>query len=145
MVNVEKMNGKYEATNPIGQFSKTASRFANDLLELSELQAKLAKSDLVEVVNRSFGSIVTAIVGTSLLLASLPVLLFGLASALAWFCEIEPWIAQVVIGGSVAMLSIAMVAIAIRGQLRLKNAFQRSANELAKNMDWAKSVIRNLT
>jgi len=145
MVNVEKMNGRYEPTNPIGQFSKTASRFVNDLLELSELQAKLAKSDFQEVLQRSISSILGAIIGMSLLLASLPVLLFGLASALAWYYEIEPWITQVVVGGGVAILSIAIVVLAIRGLLRLKNAFQRSTNELTKNMDWAKSVVRNLS
>jgi len=143
MVDVKKMNGEYRPTNPIGQFSKTASRFANDLLELSELQAKLAKSDLEEVLRKSTSSILVAIIGTSLSLASLPVMLFGLASALAWYLEIETWVTQMVIGGGVALLSIVMVALATRGLLRLKNAFQRSAGELKKNMDWVKTVIRN--
>lgn len=143
MVDIEKIDKKYESKNPIGEFSKTASRFANDLVELSELQVKLAKSDLEEVLHRSIGSLVVAVIGTTLLLASLPVLLFGLASSLAWYCEIDPWITQVAIGGGVATLSLVTVILASRRLLRQQKTFQRSGSELKKNMEWVKSIIRS--
>jgi len=143
MVDLEKMNGKYVPFNPMGQLSKTASRFANDLLELSELQARLAKADVEEILNRSIGSIVGIAVGTSLLLASLPVMLFGLASAIAWYYEIEPWAAQIILGAVLAMISILTITIWTRRLLRLKTAFQRSGSELKKNMEWVKSIIRS--
>lgn len=145
MVDVEKMSGKYEPTSPIGQFSRTAGRFAGDLLELTELQAKLAKADAKEVLASSAGSVICAIIGCCLLLASIPVLLFGLASAVSWCFGIDVWIAQLSIGAGVALLSILLIALATRRLLRLNNAFQRSVKELKENFDWIKKVFRGMS
>ena len=145
MVDLEKINAKHIPKNPIGQFSKTAGRFAIEVIELSELQASLARNDIEEVVNKSAGSIAGAVVGSSLLLASLPVMLLGFASATAWYFEIELWTAQMLVGGIVAILGILIVAIAARGLLRLKNAFERSISEFKKNTEWVKRVIQSIS
>ena len=145
MVDIEKINSRYEPTNPIGQFSRTAGRFANDFLELSELQAQLAKLELEAVLKSSVTSIVITVVGSCLLLASLPVFLFGIAGALVWACAIEPWVAQVIVGGIVGLMSIAMVVSATKGLLRQNNAFSRSLAELKQNIDWVKRMVRSIS
>jgi len=69
-------------------------------------------------------------------------MLFGIATLIAWYFEMEEWIVQVMIGGVVAMLSILVVVLSIRSLLQLKDAFRRSLGELKRNAEWVKDVIR---
>jgi len=69
-------------------------------------------------------------------------MLFGIATLIAWYFEMEEWIVQVMIGGVVAMLSILVVVLSIRSLLQMKDAFRRSSGELKRNAEWVKDVIR---
>ena len=87
MVDLEKINGKYEHAGPLGQFTETAGKFACDLLELSELQAKLFKADARAVLRQSIGAIAIALIGCTCLLGCIPVVVFGLASAVTFYFQ----------------------------------------------------------
>jgi hypothetical protein len=142
MVDLEKINGKYEHTSPVSQFTETAGRFACDLLELTELQAKLFKSDAHAVLRQSLASIVIVILGCSFLLGSIPVVVFGLASAVAYYGQTEEWIAQLSVGGGLALLSSILIAWSLKTLSKSTDQFRRSTTEFSKNIEWTKDVIR---
>lgn len=145
MVDLEKVNGKYEHAGPVSQFTETAGRFACDLLELTELQAKLFKSDAHAVLKQSLASIAIAILGCSLLLGSIPVVVFGLASAVAYYGQTEEWIAQLAVGGGLALFSSIFIFWSFKALSKSTNQFQRSTTEFSKNIEWTKDVIRGVS
>ncbi len=145
MVDLEKINGKYEHAGPVSQFTETAGKFACDLLELSELQAKLFKADARAVLRQSIGAIAMALIGCTCLLGCIPVVVFGLASAVTYFFEIEAWVAQLLVGGGLALLSFSCVAIAFKNLSRSSVQFRRSTQEFSRNLEWTKDVIRGVS
>lgn len=145
MVDLEKINGKYEHAGPVSQFTETAGKFACDLLELSELQAKLFKADARAVFKHSIGAIAMALIGCTCLLGCMPVVVFGLASAVTYFFQIDDWVAQLIVGGSLALLSFSCVAVAYKNLSRTSVQFKRSTQEFSKNLEWTKDVIRGVS
>ncbi len=145
MVDIEKINEKYEHASPVSQFTETAGRFACDLLELTELQARLFKADAQSVFRRSLGAIAMAVIGCSLLLGSIPIVVFGLASATAYYWQMEEWMAQLAVGGGLALLSLMLIAGSYRNLSKSTLQFHRSTAEFSKNMEWTKDVIRSVS
>lgn len=145
MVDLKKMNGKYQHADPVSQFTETAGRFACDLLELTELQAKLFKADAQSVLRQSLGAIATVMVGCSLLLGSIVVVVFGLASAVAHFWQLDEWQAQIAVGGGLALLSLIFIAWSFKTFVKTSIQFQRSTAEFSKNIRWTKDVIRGVS
>lgn len=145
MVDIEKINGKYEHASPVSQFTETAGRFACDLLELTELQAKLFKADAKTVFSQSLVAIVAAMVSCSLLLGSITVVVFGLASAITYYWHLDEWIAQLAVGGGLALLSLMFIAWSFKTLTKSSIQFQRSTAEFAKNIEWTKDVIRGVS
>lgn len=145
MVDLEKLNGKYEHASPVSQFTETAGRFACDLLELTELQAKLFKADAHAVFKESLGSIGIAILGCSILLGSIPLVVFGLASAVAFYWQVDGWKAQLTVGGGLALLSFISISWSLKTLSKASIKFQRSTAEFSKNIEWTKEVIRSVS
>ena len=120
-------------------------RFACDLLELTELQAKLFKADAHAVFKESLGSIAIAVLGCSFLLGSIPVVVFGLASAVALYWQMDEWIAQLAVGGGLALMSLILIGWSFRTLSKSSTQFQRSIAEFSKNIEWTKDVIRGVS
>jgi hypothetical protein len=140
MVDIEKMNGKYRHSNLVGDIKSTAGAFAGDLLELAELQGKLFRADAESAFHQSKGSAAAIIIACCCLLGCLPVAGFGLASAVAYYCQLEDWVAQLAVGGCLSMLSIVVAAISFKNVTRVSQ-FKRSSEEFSKNLEWTKSVF----
>jgi hypothetical protein len=66
---------------------------------------------------------------------------FGLASAVAYYFEIENWIAQLAVGGSLSFMSVLIATIAFRNFTRINQQFYRSKDEFSKNLTWAKNAF----
>ncbi len=141
MVDIEKMNGKYRHSNLVGDIKSTAGAFAGDLLELAELQGKLFSADAKSALHQSKGSAAAIILACCCLLGCLPVVCFGLASAVAYYFESEEWVAQLAVGGCLSMLSILVAAFSINNVTRVSQ-FKRSSEEFSKNLEWTKSVFK---
>lgn len=117
------------------------TEFANDCVTLGELQAKLAVLDARESVGRAVVPIGLALAGTILALASLPLFLMGLAHLLVLYAGLSvAWsylivaVLGLVVGGLLALIF----------GLRLRSAFssfQRSREELTRNLSWIKTVL----
>lgn len=145
MVDMEKINQKYRHADPVTQFTETAGRFACDLMELTELQARLFKADARSVLSKSLGAVALGVVGCSLLLGSIPVVVFGLASAAAFYWQIDEWAAQLAVGGGLALLSLILIVVSFRILSKSTMQFNRSTAEFSKNMEWTKDVIRSVS
>ena len=145
MVDIEKLNGKYRHSNPVGDFQSTAGAFASDLLELAELQGKLLRADAQAALRRSIGSAAAVVISCSCLLGCLPVVVFGFASAVAYYFEIETWMAQLLVGGSFSIVSIAVATIAFRNCTRIGKQFNRSSSEFSKTLEWTKNVFKGVS
>jgi hypothetical protein len=142
MVNNEKMNGKYEHPSPLGDLRSSAGAFASVLLELAELQGKLFRAELKSAMQQSIGSAVAIVLSLSCLLGSLPVIFLGLSSAIAYCCGIEAWSAQLLVGGSISLISVLIAAISVRKVTQVSRQFKRSADELSNNIEWTKKAFR---
>jgi len=141
MVDFEKMSGDYHHTSPVGQLKSSAGRFGGDVLELVELQGKLLKADAKRTIEESVGAAIGALLGFFCLVGCLPVFSFGLASAVTHYFKIEPWISQLAIGGVLTLISITIIAIALRHLAKTGTQFKRSTEEFSKNMEWAKDIF----
>jgi len=141
MVDVETMNGDYQHASPVGQFRTSAGKFGCDLLELAELQGKLFKADAKTAIERSMGAAIFALIGCFSLLGCIPVLTLGIASAIAYYFEIGTWFSQLLVGGCLSLISIAMIAISLRTLSNTGGQFKRSTEELSKNMEWVKNIF----
>jgi uncharacterized membrane protein len=115
---------------------------AGDVVELAELQVKLLRSDLKDLIQRSKLPLIVLIVGMVAGVAALPTLTFGLAQWLAQSMDLALWTSQLIVGTGILSVSILFVAIAI---FRLQNvvaALNTTTSELAKNFAWLKEIIQ---
>jgi len=141
MVDLEKMNGDYHHTSPVGKLTSSAGRFGADILELVELQGKLLKADAKRTMEKSMGAAISALIGLFCLMGCLPILSFGLASAVSHYFKVESWISQLAIGGGLSFVSMIIVISSLRTLATNGMQFKRSAEEFSKNLEWAKDVF----
>jgi hypothetical protein len=141
MVDIEKMNGKYKHSNPVEEMQSSIGTFVCDLLELAELQGKLLKADSKLAVQKSIGTAAAFAISCCCFIGCLPVMGFGLASAVAYYFELEDWIAQIAVGASISFMSVLTATIAFRNITRIHRQFHRSTDEFSKNLTWAKNAF----
>lgn len=138
-----KMNGNGRLHTKMPDVAGRVSELTHDVIELSELQAKLFMLDLKESSQRMRTCLILAIVGICVLLGTIPVALLALAYLLVEQLE---W-SQAAALGVATLVGIAITAIAIgaawsifkRGLMSL----ERSREELRRNIEWLKSTLRN--
>lgn len=144
MVDFEaQVNGGNHRQGPVSGFAGQAANVIGDVLELAELQARLAKTDAVEAANRAAKPLALIVIGGSTAVAGLPVITFGMASLIDETTVLNAWQSQLLTGGVVTLVALLVVYLAIRRLLNASQQFKRSAEELAKNMAWAKAVVRS--
>lgn len=117
------------------------AEFGNDMATLAELQAKLAALDVKDSYERALVPMIAIIAGLTAALASLPVLVLGVALVIARALDIAD---------GLAMVLTALVVIAGAGLLaylstrRLPHSFEplrRSREELIRNLSWVRTVL----
>jgi hypothetical protein len=134
-------NGRYREKVP--DVVGSVSGLTHDVIELSELQAKLFMLDVKKSSRRTRTCLILAIVGICLLLASIPVALLALAEL---FVEQLEWSRAAALGVSTlaglvlsAVFAGAAYALARSGLFSL----ERSRDELSRNLSWIKSTLRD--
>ena len=141
-IKTEKMNGRSNAS-PVRGFFGQAAEVTGDVIELAELQVRLAKVDAANAVKISILPI--AVIGTSglVLLASLPVLLFAIAGFIARLAGISAEMAQLLVSAIAVGLALVAIAISVRYLKSATRAFDRTAEELKHNLVWLKTIFRS--
>ncbi len=84
-------------SSPISDFAGQAREVTGDLLELVELQVKLARLDARDAAERVIRPVVFLLGAICLAIAALPVVFVGLAGWLAHATDLLPWAAQLIV------------------------------------------------
>lgn len=139
-----KSAGKSGETHQHGHGDGVVSNLSdliNDCATLGELQAQLAAVDLKECVGRAVWPLVVAVSALVLVVASLPVILLGVAYVLAHALSLPlMWtilltgLATLAVGGLVAYLFSKRVASSLE-------PLRRSREELTRNLSWVRTVL----
>ena len=133
---------KAVSTSPLvgGIFGNLAG-FAGDVASLAELQAKLAVADLKESAAKAAVPAGITAAGAGLAVGAIPVLIFGFAEMLAASFNWSH-------GKTLFFTSLVVLLLAggllYLGATRITpsfTAFRRSADELARNVSWIKTVL----
>jgi len=144
MVNFQtEMNGHHAHGSPVSGVAGQAANVMGDMLELAELQAKLAKADAVNATKAATQPIGLLIIGICAALASLPIVTLGLASLLDAWTVLNAWQSQLLVGMLSAAVASTVIYLSVRRLRQLSLQFKRTADEFAKNVAWAKVVVRS--
>jgi Putative Actinobacterial Holin-X, holin superfamily III len=108
---------------------------------LAELQAKLTLIDAREAVGRATWPTAVLAVSAAVLLATVPVLLIGLAFLVASWTGISQGAALLIVAAVVAIIAGAIALVSLREFLRSFESFRRSRDELTRNVAWIKTVL----
>lgn len=135
---VKSQNGS--RTNGNGVFG-SLTEFGNDVATLAELQLKLAELDAKQAAERAIIPLGIALGGLAVVLASLPVILLGASALLASAVHIDEGWARLIVGGASLVAGGAVAAIAGKRLLNSLDSFQRSRDELARNVSWIRTVL----
>lgn len=112
-----------------------------DIASLAELQAQLTLIDTKEVAGRAARPIVVLVAASAVLLATVPVLLIGLAFVLADAMHIGQGAALLITGAVVAATAGALAFLALRTFLHSFEGFRRSREELVRNVNWVRTIL----
>ncbi len=117
------------------------AEFGRDTLELGELQTKLISHDLNDCVRRSTVFIVLAAIGALILIGLVPVALAGVGLLIAQTLQWSLWASLLITAGSALVVSGILALIALRGIQHSLESFERSREELTRNLAWLKTVL----
>ena len=116
--------------------------FGENLLTLGELQARLTAKELVQNFQAAKTAGALGLAGFLLAVASVPIVLLGIAELLVSELAMKRGYALLSVGA--AAILIAGVAVAFAGSwLRRKRlGFPLSGEELTRNINWVRTVLR---
>jgi hypothetical protein len=125
-----------------GQVVSNVAGFGENLLNLAELQAQMTAAELRQNVEAVKFAAAVLVVGTLIALATLPVIVAGIAelfvSELGW----RRGYALLTVGSTVIGVA-ALCAVTAGVRLRRQRlGFPLSAEELTRNLNWVRTVLR---
>jgi len=133
---VKPRNGT-ESNGVLGSLTE----FGNNVASLAELQLKLAALDAKASAERVALPAGLAAGGLAVLLGTVPVLLLGAAALVAPALHIAEGWAMLLVAGVALVVSAAVVVLAGRQISRAFDSFQRSRDELTRNVAWIRTVL----
>lgn len=135
-------NGTRIRTEPITTMVGGLAEFGNDVSTLAELQAKLALLDMKESARRAAVPSALIVVGVALATASLPVALIGVSELVATALQLahRGW-AYLIVAGVTLLIAILIAAVAGSRLGHSFESFQRSRDELTRNIAWLRTVL----
>jgi hypothetical protein len=137
---MNRQNGLDMHASPLTVVGNIAD-FGNDIATLAELQAKLTLLDTKEAVAKATTPLSFLGAGLVLALASIPVILIGLADLIARSANMPSGVAQLIVG--LAALGLAGVACLVgwKGSTASLASFRRSSEEFTRNVSWIRTVL----
>lgn len=137
-----QVNGKAKRQHPGAAFRENVSGLLHDVIELGELQTRLFLVDLNEAKRGSIVPILLGVGSFCLALASVPILLAGLAWALVEYAEWDLAAAFTVTAIVALVVAGCMAWSGWRLMSRALGKLSRSRDELATNVAWIKSALK---
>jgi hypothetical protein len=116
--------------------------FGENLLTLGELQARLTAKELVQnyLAARTAGGV--GLAGFILTVASLPIVLLGIAELLVSELAMKRGYALLSVAGAAILIGGVTVAFADSWLRRKRLGFPISGEELTRNLNWLRTVLR---
>jgi uncharacterized membrane protein YqjE len=133
-------NGRYHGKTP--NVAASVSDLTHDVIELSELQVKLASLDAKQSVANLKACVVMAVIGAAVLLGTIPVALLAVAAV---FVERLEWPTDAAIGVAIGIgLLLAAIVLGVAYSYVKSGlvSFERSREELQRNVAWLKSTLK---
>jgi hypothetical protein len=133
-----------ESTNgfPASRLGRGMAALAHDATTIAELQARLVALDLKDGSKSLRNAVLLAVIGGALLLACLPVGMLALGELLVDLAGWETWVAYLVTGGGGLLIGLLLLWIGWLAVRKAAATFQRSREELARNVEWFKEALR---
>ena len=116
--------------------------FGENLLTLGELQARLAAMELVRNYQETRTAGMVCLAGIVIAFASVPIVLLGIAELLVSELTMRRGYALLSVAGAAMLIAGGSVAFAgswLRGK---RLGFHLSAEELTRNLNWVRTVLR---
>jgi hypothetical protein len=132
-------NGRTSVAEP--SVAASVADMTRDAIELGELQAQLFGYDIKRSGERARSSLILSVVGVCLLLSAFPVLLMALAVLLNTLIEWPPAAGYAVAGVVGLLASGAVLALAYSQFKQGILTFERSREELSRNIAWLKTQL----
>lgn len=134
-------NGRYRGKTP--SVAASVSDLTHDVIELSELQARLLSLDAMQSVAKGKVCLIMAIVGTCMLLGTIPVALLTIAALLVEQLEWSYAAAAAVATGIGLLIAAIVLGVAYGYVKKGLTSFDRSREELQRNIAWLKSTLKS--
>ena len=124
-----------------GDVVTNVAEFGENLLTLTELQARLTVMELKQNVQTAKGTVAVILGGAVLGIAGLPIVLAGIAELL---------VSELGMKRGFALLGVAVVALAIAGStvaiaaIRLRRSvvgFPLTTEEFTRNLNWVRTIL----
>jgi hypothetical protein len=113
-----------------------------DISELIELQARLTANDVRASLKGLIVPVGLLALAAIVLLGTLPVILLAVANAIVVELQWPNYAAQFASGGLSILLAITLVSVAIIKLKRITVPLEQSANELSKNFESIRDLLR---
>jgi uncharacterized membrane protein YqjE len=135
-------NGRYTSNGKLPNVAASVSDLTHDVIELSELQVQLLTLDAKHSMEKARACLIMGVIGVAMLLGTIPVALLTIAALLV---EQLGW--SYAAGAGVATLIGLIVTGVVVGVAYnyVKNglvSFDRSRDELRRNIAWLKTTLR---
>jgi hypothetical protein len=139
---ISRGNGVRFGSAPVAGMVGSIADLGGDIANLAELQAKLAALDLKECTGKAMIPVGALAGGLALCLASLPVALIGASELLATAMHLtERGWAYLIVAAIALVVALAVAAVAALRLRKSLDSFQRSREELARNIAWIRTVL----
>lgn len=116
--------------------------FSESLLTLGELQTRLAAKELVRNYQAAKTAGAVGLAGFLIVVASVPIVLFGIAELLVSELAMKRGYALLSVGGAAILIGGSSVAFAAIWLRRQRLGFPLSGEELTRNLNWVRTVLR---
>jgi hypothetical protein len=116
--------------------------FGENLLTLGELQVRLTAKELVQNYLAARTAVGVALAGFVIAVASLPIILLGIAELLASELAMKRGYALLSVAGAAILIGGVSLAFAGSWLRRKRLSFSVSGEELTRNLNWVRTVLR---
>jgi len=135
-------NGRYTSNGKLPNVAASVSDMTHDVIELSELQTQLFALDAKYSMEKARSCLIMAVIGVAMLLGTIPVALLTLAA----LCVEQFGWSYAASAGVATLIGLIITGIVMGvAYSYVKNglvSFDRSRNELRRNIAWLKSTLR---
>ena len=111
-----------------------------NIQEIFRSEFRLAKVEIQEETRKAIRSSVPLAIGVVLSLYAIGFLLLAAAHALA--TVVDPWLATLIVGVVVLLISVVLVSIGRKRIKQVKVVPERTVDTVKENVQWAKHQIR---